>query len=309
MKKINGIKRVTKKNIIILNSFTILLLSFCFILLFIYNLLPLIYDVLFGKTIIQNLLINVVGNETDINITAQRIMNWEEDYFYTPYFASDQPLKKFGIYFFNHSPHLFIRDAPVSWIIFSRLANCEEYAKVFVYLMNKTGVYAKIVHAPGEDHAWAEYYVDRFKVIVDPSQNRVISNPRKFAKGKNWSYVESYDLFNPKDRKDVSLEYIQGYNYTLCFEKDEQPLINHKVEIMSSTLMKKDPKRYKHPLVIKEVVTNDKECVTITLAPKTYIFRVKGSFIDMLKFKLYCEIPLKLSNSTNVSINLRNFCS
>jgi len=239
---------------------------------------PQIFNIFYGERIINQTLDNITGNLTDADSIARSIMKWEKEYFYNPYplWNPNSTLQKVGIYNINGSYKWFVRDAPVSWIIFSRLANCEEYANVFVYLMNKKGIESRIVHTVGEDHTWAEYYSDGYKIAADPSQNKVLDK-KKFAKGKNWSYIESINIFNTSDRKDVSEEYIERGKLNIYVTYQNNPIEGANVAIKSPYLMKVYPERYRKPKDVLSNITDKNGKVSFKLGGKEYIVEVKNA--------------------------------
>lgn len=267
--------------------------------------IPYIFDFFYGEDIVNKTLNNVVGNLTDLDKIGLAIMEWESKYFYNPYslWNPNSTLQRYRIYEVNGTYMWFVRDAPVSWIIFSRLANCGEYAKVFVYLMRKKGINARLVHAPGEDHAWAEYYSDGYKIVVDPSTNKVISNKRNFAKGKNWSYIESVDIFNISDKKDISNEYIdRGILIVKVF--DNQNLVKGiNVVVKSPYLMKINPKRYKKPKIVLIKNTNKTGEAVFKLGEKEYMIEIKKTYLifDIIYSK---NVTVMIDKRTSLVFNL-----
>ena len=267
--------------------------------------IPYIFDFFYGEDIVNKTLNNVVGNLTDPDKIGLAIMEWESKYFYNPYslWNPNSTLQRYGIYEVNGTYMWFVRDAPVSWIIFSRLANCGEYAKVFVYLMRKKGINARLVHVPGEDHAWAEYYSDGYKIVVDPSTNKVISNKRNFAKGKNWSYIDSVDIFNISDKKDVSNEYIdRGILIVKVF--DNQNLVKGiNVVVKSSHLMKINPKRFKKPKIVLIKNTNKTGEAVFKLGEKEYMIEIKKTYLvfDIIYSK---NVIVMIDKRTSLVFNL-----
>ena len=268
--------------------------------------MPYIFDVFYGEKIVNETLNNVINNNlTDPDKIALSIMEWESKYFYSPYslWNLNSTLQRFGIYEVNGTYRWFVRDAPVSWIIFSKLANCGEYAKVFVYLMNKKGINARLVHAPGEDHAWAEYFSNGFKIVVDPSTNRVISNKKIFAKGKNWSYIESVDIFNISDKKDVSDEYIDRGILIVHVLDNQNPVSGINVVVKSPYLMKTNSERYKKPKIVLVKNTNKTGEASFQLGEKEYIIEIKKSYLifDII----YSEnVTIMVDKRTDLIFNL-----
>ena len=280
--------------VLIILSTTILVLS----------ILPQLYDLLYGDSQVTQILNNIIQGSNPDDI-ALSIMRWEKEYFYNPYsmFNPNSTLQKIGLYKINGSYRLFVRNAPVSWVIHSRLANCGEYAKVFVYLMNKKGILARIVHTPGEDHAWAEYMSNGFKIVVDPSSNRVILDKRKFAKDKNWSYIESYNISNVSDRIDVSDEYIERGKLNVYVLENGNPKTGVYVVIKSPHLMRLYPSRYTEPRIVVFKKTDKNGSSSFKLGEKEYIVEVRKNYLilDMVYSK---NITVKINEEVNISFDL-----
>ena len=274
--------------------------TFLLIILF-----PYLFDSLYGESIVNQILNNITSNMTNPDDIALSVMKWEYKYFYDPYTLWNRSsiLQRFGFYKINGSYKLFIRNAPVSWIIYSRLANCGEYAKVFVYFMNKKGIQARLVHAPGEDHAWAEYYSHDFKIVVDPLHNKVIPDKRRFARGKNWSYIESFDLYNTSHTIDVSDEYISRGSLRVLVLDNNHSVEGIDVIVKSPYLMNVDPVRYKKPRIILVKHTDKNGESVFKLGPKEYIVEVKRSYL-LFDFIYSKNITVTIEKETNITFNL-----
>lgn len=239
---------------------------------------PVTFDLVYGDAIIDNTLTEIVGNTTNPDEIALLIMAWEHEYFDNPYshYDANSTFQKFGFYRINGKPKLFVRGAPVSWIIYSKLANCEEYAKIFVTLMNKAGLESRFIHVTGEDHAWAEYMHDGYRIAIDPSTNYVIGGHKKeFEKRMNnkYSYIESIDLQGNK--KDISDEYIERGNVTILVFDNGQPVSKAKVIIKSPYLMENKDDRYDQPRFVISKTTNNAGEVFFKLGYKKYMTEVR----------------------------------
>ncbi len=273
-------KRIKNKVIHTLSIGVLIVLVILLLFLISNQLVPQVFDIVYGERIITQTLDNITENITDVDKISLSIMKWEKEYFYNPYSLWDpnSTLQKYGIYEINGSYRWFIRNAPISWIIFSKLANCEEYAKVFVHLMSKRGIEARLIHTPGEDHAWVEYYSEGYKIVVDPSGNNVILNKKEFAKGKNWSYIESVSISNVSDKRDVSDEYIDRGKLNIQVIKEDKPKEGIAVVIKSPYLMETSSERYKKPEIVLINITDDNGKVLFKLGEKKYIVEVKISY-------------------------------
>ena len=261
-----------------------------------------IFDFTYGEEVVNVTLASVTGNISNPDEKALAIMAWERDYFQNPYSLYDQnsTLNKYNIYKINEDYKLFVRRAPVSWMIYSRLANCEEYAKVFVLLMNHAGVKSNLIQAPGADHVWAEYMYDGYSIAVDPSQNIVIGNHKsEFEKNMNvkFPYVEAVDLGGIK--MDVSDDYIKRGNLTILVFDNKQPVHEAQVIIKSPYLMKNRGGRYNKPSDVISNLTDYGGKTFFKLGSQEYIVEVRVK-------KLYLFYSVYQKNVT-VEINKENF--
>ena len=84
--------------------------------------ISLAFDYVKGEEITKYALNEAVRNTTKPDDTALSIMAWEPNYFYNPYSLYDKniTLQKYGILEINGDYNIFIRGAPVSWIIYSK---------------------------------------------------------------------------------------------------------------------------------------------------------------------------------------------
>lgn len=252
--------------------------------LFLIIVAPQVYTAIRGHAITKEVMSQIGMNTTNPNELALRIYSWEQQKFTNLYFVrlkdmswSEKILAIHGIYYDKQGkPHLFRPfrrfQVPPQWVLHTKLANCGEYAEVFVYLMNEAGFKARIVRAPGEDHSWAEYYVGNYKIIFDPSnpKNPVIVNPKQFGKLKNFSYVEAYDLTNPNHREDVSDEYIERGTLVVEVVKANEPVPGATVEVLSTYLMERFPERYDKPRRVVFNETGKNGTAQFKLGPKEY---------------------------------------
>lgn len=87
-------------------------------------------------------------------------------------------------------PYVYDRVLNPSWIMFFKSGACGEHGILFVEIARHAGVRARLVLNPGEDHAWAEVFIDNSWIPVDPTQNKFI-NPENYEneRGKQMSYV------------------------------------------------------------------------------------------------------------------------
>ncbi|WP_168194763.1 transglutaminase domain-containing protein [Thermococcus aciditolerans] len=252
--------------------------------------IPKAYVAVRGEEITRQVLSQFETGADNTNQMAMGIYRWEQDNFLSPYSINledltffEQVLAGWGFYENKDGEiHLFRPgfghySVPPQWVLHSKLANCKEYAEVFVYLLNQAGFRARVVRAPGEDHTWAEYYVGGYKIIFDPSNsvNPVIVNPKGFGKKRHFSYVEAYDLNNPNLREDVSDEYIERGILVVKVVKDNRPVSSATVEVLSTYLIERYPERYKKPRPVISNKTHKDGLVQFKLGPNNYTLIAK----------------------------------
>jgi hypothetical protein len=284
----------------------ILLLIICFIIILLI-VVPLTFDLIYGDVIIDTALTEIIGNASNPDEIALSMMAWEHEYFDNPYshYDANSTFQKFGLYRINGKTKLFVRGAPISWIIYSKLANCGEYAKIFVILMNEAGVESRFVHVLGEDHAWAEYMHDGYRIAVDPSTNYVIGvHKMDFEKRMNnkFSYIESIDL--QSNKKDVSDEYIERGNVTFLVFDDGQPISKAKVIIKSPYLMENKDSRYDKPIFVISKTTNNDGEAFFELGYKKYMteVRVKQMYLFEQVYEKNFTIDVGQDNVVNFNL-------
>ncbi|AHL22807.1 transglutaminase domain-containing protein [Thermococcus nautili] len=276
------------------------------------------YEVVRGDEITRQVLSQLETEADNPNQMAIKIHKWEQENFLSPYSINPKDLSFFeqvlaGWGFYENKEgeiHLFrpgfgLYSVPPQWVLHSKLANCKEYAEVFVYLMNKAGFKARVVRAPGEDHTWAEYYIGSYKIIFDPSNpvNPVIVNPKSFGERRHFSYVEAYDLQNPNQREDVSDEYIERGILVVEVVRDNRPVSGATVEVLSMYLMERYPERYKKPRPVISNKTHEDGLVQFKLGPNNYTLVAKKCSL-LVCWKGEVSGNVSVGKSTHVLVEL-----
>ena len=290
------------------NVALVMLLVLILISSLIYTILPLIFNFVYGEKVIDQTLAQIVGNATNPDDIALSIMAWELEYFDNPYskYNGNSTIQKFGIYSIDGNYKWFIRSAPASWIIHSRLANCGEYAIVFATLMNKAGIEANVIRTEGGDHMWAEYMHDGYRIAVDPSVNYVIGMHKKDFEnrmGVKFSYVESSDLQGKII--DVSDEYIDRENVTISVFKNGKPVDNAQIIIKSPYLMEKKGGKYNKPAHISSNKIGEDGEITLKLGNTNYISEVKVKRMYVIEYTYNKNFTVNGSQES-VIFNLEN---
>lgn len=271
--------------------------AFALILLIVYILPPVAFNLFWGDAIINETIQTVEENASSADSKAIELMRWEDENFMSIYHLvdSDKFLQNYKIFKVGEEHGMigeyaiFYKSAPISWVLYSGLANCGEHANVFAYLMDEMGVPARVVRAPGEDHQWAKYKSHGYWVTVDPSANEILRKPEKkeMARKKNFSYVYSANV-DGSNSKDVSEEYIERGMLKLKVIKDGASVKNEIVVVKNPALMEKKPEKYNKPQKVMQRKTDENGTVSFKLGQNEYIIELTQNCCYLFK-KLYSK--------------------
>jgi hypothetical protein len=132
---------------------------------------------------------------------------------------------------------------------------CEEYADLFVALANSLNISARTVHNSGEDHVWAEVYIDGRWVHADPSiaPNGLYNDPGIYErKRENGGWGKNISAVWYRDSKgrihSVTERYTNVSKIKIKVLFDNRPVENATVIIKSWYLKENHPKYRKRPL-------------------------------------------------------------
>ncbi len=203
--------RLTSANLKMISTGCIVVILIMLPVLFLFT--PRYYDWIRGDKIVSQHIREVVGNETDADKIALRLMNWVHENVHYPQPQENKTLFFYndgsGIYKANNRTIFFLRNGPASWTILTKAGRCGEDARYFVEIMNKLGFKARIITPVPLtwDHEWAEYYNSAgYKIIVDPSNNKVITDKQSWVANKTIQSIQAIDLNGNKE--DVTSEYL-----------------------------------------------------------------------------------------------------
>jgi hypothetical protein len=142
-----------------------------------------------------------------------------------------------------------------NWTIFTMYGGCEEYADLFVALANSLNISARTVHNSGEDHVWAEVYIDGRWVHADPSiaPNGLYNDPGIYErKRENGGWGKNISAVWYRDSKgrihSVTERYTNVSKIKIKVLFDNRPVENATVIIKSWYLKENHPKYRKRPL-------------------------------------------------------------
>ena len=182
--------------------FSYFLIFFTFFILI--EFIPFFYDSLYGEKKINSWMEDNLKSEDPI-IIAQTINFWIKE-------NIQYPGKSYLYWYKLHNGTRFwirntISAKLTSWTIYTGLGRCEEDAYLFVEIMSRKGFRSRVIKTKGWDHVWAEFYPynDSYKIIVDPSANKIIYDPKNHASSSNWTKIYAIDIGGNKE--DLSNEY------------------------------------------------------------------------------------------------------
>jgi len=271
---------------------------------------PFIFNYIYGEDVLTHTMTKYITNTTDPDKKALAIMEWEKQYFYNPYslYNPNSTMQELGFYNTNEGYKFFGgRPAPASWIIYSKLANCGEYAQVFVAMMNNAGIESRLITAPGEDHAWAEYMHDGYRIAVDPSQNYVIGSHEKEFEGimgVNFSYVIAID--SQGNKIDVSDEYIERRNLTIFVSNYKQPIDNTQVIIKNPYLLETRGGRYTRSFFVTSEPMGTEGNVSLKLGFQKYNVEVRVNHFFLLDTVYRKNATVDPYKENSLNFNLEN---
>ena len=174
---------------------------------------------------IQNIIYSIT-EDNDSNLTkAIKIAQWEHDNIYNTYgnfkelifidpFMDRLPYIKFLALFVIRN-----QNNP-SWIIYTKYGACGEHAILFIKMAEISGLDARLVKFPGEDHAIAEVKINNnFWMPMDatlPKEN--ISSPDPYYYEKHWwggNVSRVYYLDSNNAEHDITKNYTQTGNISI----------------------------------------------------------------------------------------------
>lgn len=203
---------------------------------------PIVFDAVQGDGVVTSHIRETVGNQTNPDNIAYRLLDWGYSNFDDPYSSWEgRWYNRLRIYRMNESYIWFIRSNELSWLIEHPLGNCGEQAYYFVQMMNETNHLARVVCVV-EDHCWAEYKSDGFWIAADPTKGMHVT-PSTFGAGKNWSRMEARYLNGSTE--DVTYRYLN--TSTISVEADNDGGI---INIYSTALSSGGSERYKKPSLV-----------------------------------------------------------
>jgi hypothetical protein len=259
-------------------------------------------DLFLGDSIREEHKNEVIGNETNPIIIANKYTKWANDNIFAPYsYYNNATLGNF--YKIDNRSFVFLRSTSAPYIIKSKLGNCGEYSYYFIDMMNYSKIPARVLCVI-EDHCWVEYKVGEYWLGIDISNNKSITNKKEFANSRNgWSYIYATHLNGKVE--DVTEDYLSIEKINFNYNGSEFMKIFTYSTINSIYLMENSKQeRYNHSILIqvKTYGFNEHQETKIGIN-NTYLVRNTVSF---LFFRFTVEDRLYLNETKNYVISPKN---
>lgn len=302
MKKKNLLKKIGNK--IKENPFRFILYSVIFLSL-LFLTLPQQTDLFLGDSIREEHKNNVIGNETNPIIIANKYTRWANENIFPPY-SYYENVTYGNFYNIGNKSFVFLRSTSAPYIIKSKLGNCGEFSYYFVDMMNFSGIPGRVLCVI-EDHCWVEYKVDKYWLGIDISNNKSITDKKEFGNSHNgWSYV--YATYLDGKIEDVTKDYLITEKINFDYNGSEFMKIFTYSTVNSIYLMENtDQERYNNSRLIqvKTYGFNEHQETEIGIN-NTYLIRNSVSF---LFFRFTMEDRLYLNESKNYNVSPKRIMS
>jgi hypothetical protein len=245
---------------------------------------------------------NIVLNKNTDQEKIDSLLKWfdrNSDNMYNSWFLVHQEKTLLTLipnhfFIFREMPYFCIRcnnDMDGKWILTSRCGACDEYSRIFMYMIDNLGLDVKRVHAPGEDHIWNEVKIDGAWISVDPTN---VSIPNG---GDGW---EDYGFFEHKEGnaslvwaeylhndtiEDLTYLYTNITNITLhCINENNELISDMKITIISHNL-RREPTWETYIKGQSKPKTNETGICIFKIGGGNYTFRAEN---DDYKGEIKC---------------------
>ena len=231
--------------------------------------------ILFGEEQITQVSAEIVANETDEISRLNKLVDWvtnQENMVYDAHLIYFYPILSFWLF----------RLQDPAYIMVTMRGGCGETALLFNAMANSIGIQTRMVHNPGEDHAWCEVFVNGSWLHFDPglSENYRFNDPHFYERSEHgWrkplSYVYALD---PNGTEiDVTNKYTDTGKLTVFVENNDLAVENAKITIKSRSLI--DNFGYSDPHFCMEKYTNSSGICEFSLGGNNYTITAEtGTF-------------------------------
>lgn len=245
MSKLNLVNREIIKQSVVFSVRTVFLgILFAFLIAGVVYSPTYYFDLTRGDQYEQKVLEEINVKNGKPHEVASGILSWEQQSLTPMYmrYEKDSIYNSLGIFKMNNSWTYFHRGAlaPHNYLLKQGLANCGEYARIFVNLMNESGHEATLLRAPADDHVYALYEVRNNSVVVNPSSGKVVDG-KKFADRKNFSKIVA--VGSEGAEREVTSQYVDLHNVTLRVKSGDENQ-RYEASVASLTAIRQYPNKY-----------------------------------------------------------------
>jgi hypothetical protein len=256
---------------------------------------------LFGEDQIQRISAEIVANQTDPIKSLNKLADWVTDQNNIHYDAH-------LIYFYPIPPFWLFRIPDPAYIMVTRRGGCGETAILFNAMANSVGITTRMVHNPGEDHAWCEVFVNGSWLHFDPglSEEYRFNDPHFYERSSNgWGKPLShvYALDSNGTEMDVTNKYTDTGKLSVFVVIDDLPIENAKVTIKSRSLM--DNFGYSEPGYCMEKYTNSSGLCEFDLGGNNYTIIAESGIFFGSRAEIIHQVTEH--NSTMITLNPSGF--
>jgi hypothetical protein len=259
----------------------------------------------FGDSLIANEAERIVAGFENKETRIIKVLNWtRENIIHTA---------EWDLFFYY--PFMNIRfDSNPYWIFFTRIGGCGEKAEISKFLIEKIGFDSRRVSNPGENHGWAEVYLNDTWMHADSA--KAFNDPGVYERkrdeggwGKKISYV--YWIDENGARQDVTKRYTDvGSLVIKVINNDNVPVEGLRVKVKSHSLM--DPTfNYPSPLVALIDITNESGEFEIELGGNNYTIIAEKDVLPFIAFigkgnctlieNDTCQVEIRLSENLSLT--------
>lgn len=233
------------------------------------------YMAISGEKEIQTVANKISQNLENQEKIAKKTVRWIQEVMTNSYSIKDYFL---DLHLVSRPPFVLRRGSGASEILFYKFGSCREYTVIFEKLARLNEIKVREVRNPGEDHRWAEIWIDNRWIHVDPS-NGYYDKPNVYENGweKEISYV--YAIAENGSWKDITTKYTDTGRMTVNVTKNGKNVENAKITIKSRYLMLnisryESPRRIVHKSKYLSNKTNQNGTCTFRLGGNSYVVTV-----------------------------------
>ena len=186
------------------------------------------------------------GNTTSDNTyTVQKIINYVNNEHFM--YKSWQHKSKESMQYYPYYNTIRFGDDP-RWILRTRYGGCGEHAELTAALANSIGLPSRVLHAPGEDHAWNEILLNDNWTHVDSTlpEEYSIGHPEYYEQKWGYNLSRVYYIDSTGQEQEITQKYTNTSTLVVKTYDQNRAISHVKIIIKSRYLIENKPD-YKFP--------------------------------------------------------------